>query len=105
MNIITRQTLARDAAGRWHGQYFRNGAWRSPVLGDAQKIHERLMDLGLAPNPEDVDRVIGNDSWTRNMCSCCSKYAERVVSVDVTSGEYSTHICEKCVGEMKALFT
>jgi hypothetical protein len=73
------------------------------MLGNSADKHSALVSLGVMPNPDDVDRIIGNDSWTRNMCSCCHKHSERVVSVDVTGGEYSTHICEKCVRKMSEL--
>jgi len=28
-------------------------------------VHDQLLALGSSPDPDDVDRVIGNGSWTR----------------------------------------
>lgn len=105
MKLITRQLLAELAASRWHSQYHRDGEWRTVVSGNAKIIHDKLLDIGMHPSPDGVDAAIGNDSWTRVQCDCCNQEVDRAVSVDVTYGKYGTHICEKCVDKMKAMFT
>lgn len=108
MKIITRQELANRAAERfrmahygpdWHGE----ALWQ-PGRTKAQ-IGVALESLGQNPNPDDVDRIIGNASWTHELCSCCATHRlEKWVVVDVTGGEYSTCICEQCAKKMAELF-
>jgi len=70
MRIITRQTVADTAAERWASQYRHDKSMRVTTL-------RRINALGKHPNPDDVDRVIGNDSWTRTPC-CDECGAENV---------------------------
>ena len=53
-------------AARWKAQYFRHNIWRT--CGDdrgSQAVHADLLALGLNPHPAAIEKVIGNDSWTR----------------------------------------
>jgi hypothetical protein len=55
-----------EIAERWKAQFCRGAVWR--YCGDdrgSKQIHAELLALGSAPNPGDIERVIGNDSWTR----------------------------------------
>lgn len=104
MKLITRQDLANDSASRWAAQYqHRDGTWKSPFF-DPSKIHTSLVALGQNPTPDQVDAVIGNESWTRLTCCHCKQPAPCVARVDVTGGEYVTDICENCVSNMAVLF-
>ena len=53
------------------------------------------MNLGKNKNPEDVDKIIGNSSWTRLICNHCNKDVD-VVFVFGTNEE-SLDVCEGCV--------
>lgn len=73
MRRITRQGMANDAARRWHEQYHKNG----DVPGDKGEIYRALVALGPTPNPDNVDRVIGNGSWTSTrICGECRREGE-----------------------------
>lgn len=67
MIIINKQYLANIASIRWDEQYSTSN---DP---NKVKIGNRLRALGYMPNPEDVDRVIGNSSWTQMTCEECCK--------------------------------
>lgn len=105
MILVTRQLLAERAAETFanqHSHAFHDvAAWKAPMTKG--EIHARLLDMD-PPTPAKVRAIIGNDSWCRVVCNSCNKEKDRVVSVDVTAGEYSTHICEECVKKMTALF-
>jgi hypothetical protein len=107
MKLITRQILANEAARRFRATYNKPGwhdeaAWQ-PGQTKAQ-ICVALESLGPTPSPDDVDRIIGNGSWTREYCGCCRTQPDRWVVVDASYGENVTVLCEDCVKKMAALF-
>lgn len=61
MRVITRRTLATIAAERWKLQYLRRDAW---YLEASRVVYERLAALGPTPEPDAVDAIVGNGSWT-----------------------------------------
>lgn len=48
------------------------------------------------PTKEQVDKIIGNTSWTSVFCGHCSEYRPRVVEVG------STAVCEFCLEDALA---
>jgi hypothetical protein len=63
MELFTRNILARTAAERWRRQY-----------PDDKARHPKLKALGENPLPDDVDRIIGNKSWTEvAQCNECKR--------------------------------
>ena len=72
MKLITRQTLANEAAERYRASYQHTSYWGAPW--NRENKHAELVALGDTPNPDDVDRIMGNNSWTAvPACSCCGK--------------------------------
>jgi hypothetical protein len=101
--LITRATLAASAAGRWREQY--TGSvnpgfhWYNP---NDLTTYEQLVALGPAPDPDDVDRVIGNGAWTFTpACNGCCKPGDgtpRVRVGDEPGYESNTvYLCLDCV--------
>jgi len=66
MKLITRQSLANKACERWAEQY--------PIerWPDRQLVLKKLIELGDNCNPDEVDAIIGNGSWTRTKCDECN---------------------------------
>ena len=98
--IETPETKAAAASRRWDEQYRgRNGraGW--------DEIGRRLAALS-EPTSADVDRITGNDSWTRTECGQCG--AERVPVVVVGEPEdyesATAALCRDCVVKALALF-
>ena len=94
MKLITRQTLANAACERWAEQY---PAERWP---DKQRVLERLIELGDNCNPDEVDRIIANGSWTRTQCYECND--DNGVDVIQLGQEpdyesMTTDICKSCL--------
>jgi len=99
----SRKTLATQAAARWRNTYFvRNGEeWGNTKNGNTHPVYIKLLKLGKNPNPDDVDEVIGNESWTRLTCDNCNKE----INEGVWIGEHldyesrTTMACVKCLQE------
>lgn len=68
MKLLTRKHKAKEAAQSWKSRYFRCGVWMS---SDNKLVYDNLIALGPDPDPDDVNTVIGNTSWTEIICSCC----------------------------------
>lgn len=101
--LITRATLAAQAADLWEAQY------RSGAYGDRSETTKALRALGPAPDPDAVDAVIGNTSWTEvPECSGCgAKGLQKVVRVgEALNYESATaELCQACVAVAYALIT
>lgn len=67
-----------------------------------QDDYDKLIASDL--KPDTVDTIMGNSSWTRLTCSACNEPVDRAVDVDVTGGEYTTHICEGCAKKIMEEF-
>ena len=101
MELITRQTRANQAAQRWHRQYGPRFP-ESTAFGDTEVIYQRLVALGPTPNPDDVDRIIGNDSWTRlGECDECDQQKSVLVQVG-EEPDYESHTATICVDCLQA---
>lgn len=71
MKLITRESLAAGVVAKWRKQYANSldMRWRDgPTKGETLTVLEAMGDH---PNPDEVDRVIGNTSWTDIDCDDC----------------------------------
>ena len=92
--LLTKQHLVNTVDDRWKKQYYLNFSW--DYYGDDKvEKYEELVNLGKIKNPEDVDKIICNSSWTRLICHNCNKYVDVVFVFGI--GHNSFHICEDCV--------
>lgn len=91
--LHTRQISANDAARRWALQY--------PT--SKLDIRKELEALGPTPNPDDVDRVIGNGSWTGvPSCGGCERSGLTAVVEVGEEQNYDTctaYLCGQCLQE------
>lgn len=104
MKLITPHTNAAEAAERWKETYFVNGSWQ--YGDDKEKIYHAIVALGSSPDPVDVDRVIGNCSWTACDCNeCLSRNKPAIIQLgDEPDYESSTAwICSDCLAKAMAL--
>jgi hypothetical protein len=95
MKLISRRTRASGAASEWRAQYGR----------DQDGIAKRIEALGPSPEPDAVNAVIGNDTWTSCRCDECGHEVEFVVEVGEEPGyESSTAtLCGECVRRAMAI--
>jgi hypothetical protein len=84
MELLTDTSVSATAASRWKKQYLRDGVWYAPLSSGASSelIHERLVNLGDRPHPDDVTAIVGNASWSSAPpCDECGMSPGAVVSV------------------------
>ncbi len=96
VSVATRTALAATAAQRWHATYH---SYKGHGPGDAERkaaIGRQLDELGPAPDPADVDRIIGNDSWTGTMCDICHRTAGWVAVCRRDDTEQDVEVCDRC---------
>jgi len=97
MRLITKQDLANIAKDRWKDQYCRNGSW-SIYGSDKEVKYNNLVALGDDPSPDDVNKVIGNNSWTNITCSGCKESVDSVVELgEVGYDTEYVYTCKDCL--------
>ena len=92
--LLTKQHLVNTVDERWENQYCRDDSW-SYYGDDKVEKYEDLVNLGKIKNTEDVDKIIGNSSWTRLICNHCNKDVDAVCIIG--ADEISFYVCEDCV--------
>lgn len=101
MILITERDKIRGVADAWDKQYT---GWQH----DAQKMaigrELRKLDKETA-TAADVERIIGNDSWTQQECDECKQAVKAVVQVgDEPYYESNTVLlCVHCIGKAAEL--
>jgi len=109
MHLITQRDIIRQIASKWSAQYapFQDYSprWRREgeiKLGVFMELTE--LDKETATK-EDVDKIIGNESWTRIKCDQCKKEVTAVLQVgEPLSYESATaNLCQKCVEQVSAI--
>lgn len=103
MRIVTQRDIIRCVAGRWAQQYRhaiadpKDSPW--PDGRTKKSVHEELKAL----DPEkattaDVDRIIGNGSWTTLRCDECGEQTDLALCLGEHGYESAAYdLCAKCV--------
>lgn len=96
MEIVSRKSKAASTAERWARQYGINDGISTSALGSMYEKYNRLVDLGHSPDPDDVDNVLGNKSWTRLDCDECGWAVDVAMQLgnDDVDGVF---ICYRCL--------
>ena len=96
MIVLTRRICADQAASRWVNQY------PDSRLG----TRRALRALGASPDPDEIDRIVGNDSWTKPpLCDECGGESPAVVKIgDVAHYGATAWICIDCIHEAAVAF-
>ena len=92
--LLTKQHLVNTVDECWKKQYYRDDSWY-PYNDDKIQKYEKLVNLGENKNQEDVDKIIGNSSWTRLICHNCNKDVEAVFIFGTAHD--SLYVCKDCV--------
>lgn len=85
---------AEGVAERFSKQYS-DGAWPKQ-----KAIVAALAALPSTASPADVDKLIGNQSWTHPYCDSCGQYKDRAVEFE--NGDHSVIVCDECLDTAKA---
>lgn len=102
IEIKRRADVIKSAPDRWKAQYERHSGtnWEKH-----QKITHELQALNSTEfTAEDVNKIIGNESWTALRCDECGVNSEVLCSIgtDTEWGGPAGFYCDRCLRE--ALF-
>ena len=92
--LLTKQHLVNTVDERWENQYYRDDSL-SYYGDDIVETYKKLVNLGSNKNLEDVDKIIGNSSWTRLICNHCNSDVDAVFIFG--TNEESLYVCKDCV--------
>lgn len=99
---ITRESRARGVAESWRGRYKKGAKTR---YHDCNETYASLKALGETPNPDEVDCIIGNTSWTRvEECTQCGKEDAPFVVQVGDEPDYESRTAWLCPDCIKALY-
>lgn len=100
ITITTRKQVIAAAPDRWARQY---ADYRFTDADRKAEITKQLQALSAEEvTKENVDRITGNQSWTRLECDSCQEDSEAVANFDYWS-EHSVSVCLKCLNKAKRL--
>ena len=100
VTVLTRRDIIKRVARRWAKQYPENDERRYDFSPRA--IQKKLDALNLETvEPEVIDEIIGNNSWTTLQCTFCCEDVEKALELD--TNEYVERLCERCLGKMNEL--
>jgi hypothetical protein len=113
MEIITRQSLADSAVELWKVKYANclvgghYEHWKPKYGLTKAEILEKLEKLPTPKNPDEIDKIIGSDSWTRvpACCECDNQQNEFVVMVgeELDYESKTTYLCKSCIDKLSKL--
>ena len=106
ITLITRKDRAKSVADRWKLNYLvGNSIWFNTPELDSKQVYEALIDLGTSPDPDEVDRIIGNSSWTEvQECDKCGEHYDQIVEIDLHQLQTTTRLCQTCLRAALQLF-
>jgi len=108
MEIINPKYVANRAAENWHHQYFKtnNNSWKEAGASQEERedTYNKLLALGDSPKDEQVNEIIGNDSWTTTT-RCVECRASQVPVVKFKGMLDHQTYCNKCLDEADKQFT
>lgn len=102
IEYIDPDARARRVAEEWKSQYFNRAKqeWMQIIIiGDTKNIYDQIIKLGEYPDPEDIEEIIGNDSWTKTECHICRTENCPVAVID-TDEEFFISICKTCSSDI-----
>lgn len=79
MRIITERGLILTVAKRWATVYSRGYYAKDPVKQGILQSLEMLCKTTCSA--EDVNKIIGNDSWTKTHCNGCDAYTDWAIEL------------------------
>ena len=101
MKIVTKRYKLDHIAEQYYRAFHQGGDWTITGTDHAGR-YAKLLNLGF-PTEEAVNQILG-EGWVTILCSSCDKSVDAAVVMDVTGGEYDTHICYDCLAKALALF-
>src|SRR6185503_801976 len=89
--VLAKKEKISKVADRWAEQYAVDAGepkWRA----DKRKLIEPLQ---LAKTAKEIEKIIGNDTWTKHYCYCCGAEKEHLICLD--DGDSIFMLCKLCL--------
>lgn len=100
MTLEDGNTLAASAAKLWKERFAPHDEWPNE---SSERIYNKLIALGDSPKPEEVDEVLGNDSWTKPLCDICNDWVDEVVRCSSALSS-DVDVCRNCAKKIYMMF-
>ena len=101
MKIITRKILADSAPQRFKEQYEKYRGVKHYSQLDHGEVIDQLAKLCEPINPDEVDRIIGNKSWTSvpscDECNADDLHAVVEIGQEPDYESSTARICHACI--------
>lgn len=91
---VTSRSLCRHVAERWHDQY-----GPRPANPNHAEIQKQLYALKKKGTKAEIDKIIGNETWTTALCEVCDRYVEAWVILGVDDYEPGMTVCGECLDD------
>ncbi len=102
MEIISKKDKIANICQRWKNQYYKNEKW---LYDDKFKILNELSQADLLTE-EKIYEIIGNKSWTENICEECEKDCDILIQLGEEPDYESATVCvcKDCLNKAIDLF-
>lgn len=95
IGIIT--VYLKDIGERYKAQYPKNY-----LLADGKMSDDIYKKILTAKTLKQVDKIIGNDTWTSLRCHECGTKHTKIAAID--AWEETIYLCKKCLVKAAKLF-
>jgi hypothetical protein len=92
IRLITQDEVVSGVSKRWDDQYGDSYYKNDP---EKQDIGLKLRSL-KNPSASQINKIIGNGSWTRLECDCCEEPRQQVVHISSVYRD-GLNVCRKCL--------
>jgi len=94
VKVTTREEKAASVPSAWVKQYKK---YSGADAAAKDLITKKLQSLPFGFTADDVDTIIGNETWTSPCCDECTVYTDIAIQFGV--GEDAFLLCQECVSE------
>ena len=92
MRVVTKKEKIKNVAEEWKEQYYVGGKWR---CGEGMRLVYEALIREQPKTEREVARIIGNNSWTENICEACERDVEILVELSNFLDEWDNNIFRK----------
>lgn len=104
MRVVSRAAKAKGVAHSWYCTYFnKSSGWcTTRTIGSLltkEETYKAIVALGENPDPDAIDALIGNRSWTQVDCEECGAHSNESIGLgeDYEVGGPDVLVCRPCL--------
>lgn len=102
LRIVTAREKSVGAAAAWRAQYTHWGEGDKFSDGTTKKETNDFFNSN-PHTPENIEKIMGNKSWSHPQCKTCGEYKDECVSVKDSWDSVEILICSQCAGMINFL--